>query len=60
MHISATGYLEEEAFCFTKVTEDEEMIEDEGEVETVFDSEEKNKKKMLYVKKKETRGLYHL
>ena len=45
MHISATGYLEEGAPCFTEVTEDEKMIEDGGEAETVSDLEEENKKK---------------
>ena len=45
MHISATGYLEEGALCFTEVTGDKEMIEDSGEAETVFNSEEVNKKK---------------
>ena len=60
MHISATEYLEKGAPCFTKVTRDEEMIEDGREAETVSDSEEENKKKGLYVKRRETRGLYHL
>ena len=60
MHISATGYLEKEAPRFTEVTGDEEMIEDGGEAETVSDSEEENKKKGLYVKRRGTRGFYHL
>ena len=60
MHISATGYLEEGAPRFTEVTGDEEMIEDGGEAETVSNSEEENKKKGLYVKRRETRRLYHL
>ena len=60
IHISATGYLEEGAFRFTKVTGDEEMIEDGREAETVSDLKEKNKKKGLYVKRKKTCGLYHL
>ena len=60
MYISATGYLEEGALCFTKVIEDKEMIEDGRKAETVSDSEEKNKKKALYIKRKRTHGFYHL
>ena len=52
MHISATEYLEEGAPRFTKVTGDEEMIEDGGEAETVSDSEEENKKKRALRKEK--------
>ena len=37
-HISATGYQEKIASRFTKVTGDEEMIEDGGKAETVSDS----------------------
>ena len=57
MHISATGYLEKGAPCFTEVTGEEEMVEDGREVETVSDSKEENKKKGLYVKRRGTRGL---
>ena len=60
MHISTTGYLEEGAPRFTEVTGDEKMIEDGGEAETVSDSEEKNKKKRLYVKRRGMRRLDHL
>ena len=58
MHISANGYLEEGAPCFTEVTRDEEMIDDGGEAETVSDLEEENKKKRaLYKKKRDARAL---
>ena len=60
MHISTTGYLEQGAPRFTEVTGDEEMIEDSREAEMVSDSEEENKKKGLYVKRRKTRGFYHL
>lgn len=60
MYISVIGYLKERALCFTKVTEDEKIIEDSRKAETVSDLEEKNKKKGLYIKRKETRRLYHL
>ena len=60
MHISATGYLEEGALCFTEVTGDEKMIENGGEAETISDSEEENPKKGLYVKRRGTRELYYL
>ena len=56
MHISAIGYVEEGAPRFTKVTRDEEMIEDGGEAETVSDSEEESKKKGLYIKGREACG----
>ena len=58
MHISATGYLEEVASCFTKVTEDKKMIEDGRKAETVSDSEEENKKeRALRKKKRDARAL---
>ena len=60
MHISTNGYLEEGAPRFTKVTGDEEMIEDGREAETISDLEKENKKKGLYVKRRRTCGLYHL
>ena len=53
INIFAIWYLEEGALCFTKITKDnEEMIEDGGEAETVSDSEEENKKKRALGKEK--------
>ena len=61
MQISATGYQEKRAFCFTEVIgDDEKMIENSREAETVSNSEEKNKKKGFYVKRRKTFGLYCL
>lgn len=45
MHISAIRYLEKWFFCFNKVTgDDEKIIEDGGEAETVSDSINEDKK----------------
>lgn len=46
MHILAIKYLKKKALCFIKVTGDhEKIIEDSKKAETVFNSEEKLKKK---------------
>lgn len=46
MHISANRYLEEEIFCFTKVTENNEKINKNGKkAEMAPDSKEKTRKK---------------
>lgn len=45
MHILATKYLEKEAFCFTKVIENNKEIKKDGnKAETVSDSEKETKK----------------
>lgn len=60
MHILAIRYLEEKAFCFTEVIEDNKKLNKDGEkIETVSNSEKKRKKK-LYIKKRGISGLYHL
>lgn len=61
IHILTMRYMEKEAFCFTKITENNEKINEDGKkAETVSNSEMKTKNKRLYVKKKKRHGLYHL
>lgn len=58
IYILAIGYLEEGAVCFSKVNgNNEEMIEDCGEVEMVSNLKEEIKKKALCKKKKNVRAL---
>lgn len=58
IYILAIRYLEEGAVCFNKVNgNNEDMIEDCGEVEMVSDLKEEIKKKALYKKKKNVRAL---
>lgn len=58
MHISATGYLEEGASCFTKaIADDEKMIEDSKEVETVSNLEKEKKKRVLHKEKRKAQAL---
>lgn len=60
IHIFIAKYLEKRALCFIEVIEnDEKIIEDSKEVETVSDSEEESKKR-FYVKRRGMHGLYHL
>lgn len=52
MHILPIKYLEERAFCFTKVIEDnKEINKDDKKTETIFNSKKKQKK-ALYKEKK--------
>lgn len=57
-YISATEYLKKEAFCFTKITKNNEKTnENSREAETVFNSEDKIKKKALPKEKRDVRAL---
>lgn len=52
MHILTTGYLEEKAFYFTKITKDKEKINEDGKkAEMVSNSKKESKKKALYKEK---------
>lgn len=58
MPILATGYLEKGVFCFTKVTEDNKKTnKNNKKAETISNSEEEIKKRVLHKEKKDAQAL---